>query len=161
MERVASEQLHDRSEDIQLPLSLIIDDELPPELTESVHQLRRDLSTSDMSMILLDLAQLSRRLMMGTPPNGASATVVGEAAIMPILIHDEDGNVTEQCEGPDSSGECQKAIPGRPLVCTGKWITASGWRFKIAPDTESCPVAALGLDRPPGLAESATAGNGL
>ncbi len=148
------QQLRDRREEIRQSLSTIIGDDLPPELRERVRWLLRDLATNDISMALLDLVQLSRTLMMGTPSNNAPAPAAGEPAMMPILIYGEDSEiVTEQCKGPDSSGECPRASPTCPVACTGCWIMVSGWRYKIAPDAESCPLAALGLNRPSALAK--------
>ena len=69
--------------------------------------------------------------------------------MMQIRIYGEDSKiVTERCKGPDSSGECPRASFTRTVACAGSWIMVSGWRYKVAPDAESCPVAALGLNRP-------------
>lgn len=147
------QQLRDRREEIRQSLSTIIGDELPPELRERVRWLLRDVATNDISMALLDLVQLSRTLMMGTPSNNAPAPGAGELSMMPILIYGEDREiVTKQCKGPDSSGACPRASPTCPVACSGSWIMVSGWRYKIAPDAESCPVAVLGLNRPSALA---------
>jgi len=144
------QQLRDQREDIQQHLSTIVDDELPPELKERVRRVLNDLATSDISMALLDLAQLSRTMMMGIPSNAGRAPAPDEVATMPIIIYGEDGMlVTEQCHGPNSDGECPRASPTGAAACSGRWIMASGWRFRVAPDAESCPAGALGLNRPP------------
>jgi hypothetical protein len=138
-------------------LPTIIDDELPPELRTRVRWLLHDLATNDISVTLLDLVELSRTFTMGTPSENARAPTAGEGSMMPILIYGKDNKtVTERCNGPDSSGDCPQASPTCPVACTGRWIMASGWRFKIAADAESCPVLALGLSRPPTLAKNSS-----
>lgn len=148
----ATLRLDERRAEIQDNLSAIIDDELPPELRERVQALLSDLAGNDLSMALLDLAQLYRSLTIAMPEGdrGQQALAAPDAARkIQTLIYAEDGKtITEQCYGPDRAGRCPMASLECTVACAGRWIMAAGWRFRVAPDAESCPVAALGVTRP-------------
>lgn len=122
--------------------SAVTDDDLPWELRRRVRSLLNDLTCRDLSMAFLDLAQLCRSL----------AAISGERkrperpAGVPTLIYSEDESAIEDaCEGPLPGGICPRAATGDPVVCAGRWITAKGWMFKVAPEAEMCPLTGLGL----------------
>jgi hypothetical protein len=145
------QQLHDRRDEIERHLSTIIEDELSPELRHRVRRLLHDLATNDFPMTLFDLAQLSRVLTTGTLPKKAQSFAHLDVGMMPILIYGEESEVvTAQCSGPDASGACPRAKLECPVPCSGAWVMASGWRFRVAQDAECCPVATLfgGPSRP-------------
>ena len=142
-------QLEEKCGEIQSNLSAVVDDQLPAELRERVRSLLSNLARNDLSMALLDLAQLSRTL-TGTAQRAAGADrsfrVPGVGTGVRVLIYGKgERAVAEQCEGPTGSGGCPRVIPGAPVACAGKWIMAAGWRFMMACDAASCPVAEIGL----------------
>ena len=153
-------QLGERRTEIQSNLSAVVDDELPAELRERVRSLLSDLARNDLSMALLDLAQLSRSL-AGTARAAAgvnrTSPAPGTATSVRVLIYGEgERSVTEQCEGPTRSGACPRVSVGSPVACVGRWIMAAGWRFMVASDVTSCPVAEVGVVR----AEPSPGGSG-
>lgn len=73
----------------------------------------------------------------------AFATPESAGKIHALIFSEE--RTTERCEGPDWAGRCPRAGTGCPVACAGRWITAAGWVFRVAPNAEYCPLAGLGL----------------
>lgn len=134
---------------------VVVADDLPPALRRRVRSLLSDLAADDISMALLDLANLYRSVAGIT--GEALATVATESAEQqPVLIFGEDGEtVAEVCNGPGRSGACPRALRGDHVVCADRWLMASAWMFKVAPDAVLCPLVPLGLTPAP---QSALAG---
>jgi hypothetical protein len=135
---------------------IVVADDLPPALQLRVRSLLRDLSADDISMAILDFANLYQSVAGIT--NEAPATVAtGSAEQQPVLIFGEDGEtVAEVCTGPDQFGACPRALSGDHVVCADRWLMASAWMLKVAPDAVLCPLVPLGLSPAPQSSVSRT-----
>ena len=61
-------------------------------------------------------------------------------------ISSDDGQQKGVCDGPDDNGVCPWERHDGSLPCTGAWLTATGWTFKVADDAKhTCPLAVLGI----------------
>lgn len=124
-------------------------DDLPPHVRGRVKALVYDLESNDLPMALLDLAHLYRALATKPGRNAdryASPPAEGGDEKVHALIYNDDRSVIEEiCEGPDERGACPRAEEGHPAACAGKWLTAKGFDFKVAPDVGGCPLVALGI----------------
>jgi hypothetical protein len=73
------------------------------------------------------------------------------AAAEPLfLIVDPDWEVpTEVCSGPDSTGACALAVPGRPVPCAGRDLLllnsdlSARWARTVGAYEDECPVPIL------------------
>jgi len=124
------------------------DDDLPPHLRGRVKALVHDLSRNDLPMALLDLAHLYRGLAStaGRRPL-LDQTDAAPNTVSTVIYNDDRSAIEEICEGPNERGGCPRAKAGSPAACADKWISANGWDFKVAPDTDGCPLVALGIVR--------------
>jgi hypothetical protein len=68
-------------------------------------------------------------------------------SVSTLIYNDDRSAIEEICSGPDDRGGCPRATAGRSAACADKWISANGWDFKVAPDTDGCPLVALGIVR--------------
>ena len=137
--------------EMQRNLSAILAQDLPPKLRKRVLPLLNDLAANDLSMALLDLAQLHRSLTAGdAAPHGCTACPSGSKSSTRVrgLIYGEDeASVENVCFGPSPDGTCPRARLGSPVACADRWISAIGWDFRVAADAELCPLTAMGIIR--------------
>jgi hypothetical protein len=117
----------------------IADEKRAPRTAPRMRSLLKNLAADDLSMALLELAQLSRADKGGRSDNGAQ----------PTLLFSEDGRkLTDVCFGPDPKGCCPRSDASGAIPCTGAWLERTGWMFKVAEDARMCPLVALGLEAP-------------
>jgi hypothetical protein len=127
--------------------AVVLADDLPPALKQRVRLLLKDLSADDISMALLDLAHLYRGV--AGISNRTVKPMDGNGKDPPtVLIYSEDGTaVANVCSGPDGSGNCPRAQEDS-VACADRWLMASAWMFKVAPEANVCPLIPLGLGQP-------------
>jgi hypothetical protein len=127
--------------------AVVLADDLPPALKQRVRSLLKHLSADDISMALLDLAQLYRGV---AGMQARAAETLGDTSKdpPPVLIYNEDATaVASVCTGPDRFGDCPRAQEDS-VACADRWLSASGWMFKVAPEADLCPLVPLGLADP-------------
>jgi hypothetical protein len=133
----------DRTGDAHQPITA---DELPPHVKGRVKALIYDLSNDDLPLALLDLAHLYRALRRQSPRVVEVDEPIELTEDLRTLIFSDDRTAIEEiCMGPDRYGRCPRAQEGHPIDCADKWIMNKGWNFKVAPDSEACPLVSLGL----------------
>ncbi len=143
-EQQAMRRVRRKRQSLRQAAPVVLADDLPPALKDRVRSLLRDLSADDVSMALLDLAHLYRAV-AGTGNRVAAAPRDDGNDQRRVLIFGEDETtVADVCAGPDQSGICPRA-QGESVACADRWLMASGWMFKVAPEADLCPLVPLGL----------------
>lgn len=140
-------ELRDRRSEIVQNLSAILQQDLMPKIRDRVGALLNDLTNDDLSMALLDLAQLYRSLSAGDATVGQSASRGTRTPVRTFIYAADEAAIEDMCFGPNSDGNCPRVSAGLPVACADRWISALGWDFRVAPDAQLCPLTSLGIIR--------------